>query len=161
MSEEKEKDKNKILQADRLLSDVLLHQTGVLKTGDNALNTGDSVQTAGETMRFAGQESLPVSENDRLIGVVENSSGEEDASRYGHDPARTTVAESMSRKIVCCFEDEDCRTALARMDENGLAILPVVTRDMRIVGIVDRKDLAGKASFLQQGQSAAPGDREP
>ncbi|MDB6075998.1 MAG: inosine-5-monophosphate dehydrogenase [Verrucomicrobiaceae bacterium] len=141
-----EEEKSKILQADRLLSDVLQHQTGVLKTGDNALNTDDSVQTAGETMRSAGQESMPVSEDGRFIGMVENSGAEEEASRYGHDPAHTTVAESMSREIICCFEDEDCRAALVLMNKHGLAILPVVTRDMRIVGIVNRKDLAGKVS---------------
>jgi len=132
-------------QADKILADVLLHQAGVLRTGDNGLCTGDTVQTAGEAMRFAGQDSLPVTENNRFIGVVENSNAEEEASRYGHDPSRTTIAESMSRKVVCCLEDEDCRTALARMEESGLELLPVVDRNMRIVGLVTRKDLVGES----------------
>ena len=128
-------------QADKILSEVLLDQTGVLSAGETGLSTADTVQTAGKAIRQAGQDSLPVSENDRFIGVFENAHAEEEVSRYGHDSSRTTVTESMSRKVVCCFEDEDCRTALARMNENGLALLPVVNRDMRIVGLVNRKDL--------------------
>lgn len=115
----------------------------MLKTGDTALNTDDTLQTAGEVMQLAGEDSLPVSENDRFVGVVENSNGEQEVSRYGHDPSRTTIAETMSREVICCFEDEDCRTALARMNESGLALLPVVDRDMRIVGLVTRNDLVG------------------
>jgi len=121
--------------ADKTLSDVLLHKAGVL-------STGDTVQTAGEKMRATGQESLPVMEHHRLVGVVEHSDPDQQASRYGHDPARTTVAQSMTRKVVCCFEDEDCATAIARMNENNLQLLPVVDKEMRIVGLLTRADLA-------------------
>ncbi|MDB6119428.1 MAG: hypothetical protein JWO08_3209 [Verrucomicrobiaceae bacterium] len=122
---------------EKTLSDVLLQKAGVL-------SPQDTVQTAGEKMRSSGQESLPVAEERRLVGVIEHSSPDQEASRYGHDPARTTVAESMSRKITCCFQDEDCATALARMIENDLQQLPVVDRDMRIVGLVVREDLTGQ-----------------
>ena len=127
-------EKNKPAPADKTLSDVLLHKAGILRTDD-------TVQTAGEKMRSSGQGSLPVAEKRRLVGVVEQSNPDQEASRYGHDPARTTVAESMNRNVICCFEDEDCRTALARMNENNLEILPVVDRDMRVVGLLTREDL--------------------
>ncbi|MDB6138571.1 MAG: hypothetical protein JWO94_1643 [Verrucomicrobiaceae bacterium] len=118
---------------DKILSDVLLQKAGVL-------SPQDSVRTAGEKMRAAGQESLPVADNRRLVGHVDTDPDQK-ASRYGHDPARTTVSESMNRNIVCCFEDEDCATALLRMDENNLQVLPVVDKEMRIVGIIAREDL--------------------
>ncbi len=120
--------------AEKILSDVLLHKAGIL-------SPDDTVQTAGEKMRSSGQDTLPVAEKRRLVGVVEHSNPDQEASRYGHDPARTTVAESMNRNVICCYEDEDCGTALARMNENSLQILPVVDRDMRIVGLVTLEDL--------------------
>lgn len=127
-------EKNKPAPVDKTLSDVLLHKAGVL-------STHDTVQTAGEKMRSTGQGSLPVADKRRLVGVVEQANPDQSAARYGHDPARTTVAESMNRKVICCYEDEDCTTALARMTENDLQILPVVDQDMRIVGLVTREDL--------------------
>ncbi len=126
---------SKSASPDKTLSDVLLQKAGIL-------SPDDSVESAGEKMRSSGQESLPVADKRRLVGVVQQPDPDQQASRYGHDPARVTVAESMSRKIVCCFEDEDCATALERMAENNLQQLPVVDSEMRIVGLVTRADLA-------------------
>jgi len=124
------------------LVDVLLDKAGILKPGD-------SVQTAGEKMRATGQDSMPVAENRRLVGMVNDPNPDQHATRFGHDPSRTLVSESMDKKILYCFEDEDCATALRRMDENNVNTLPVMDRDMKLVGIVSRDDIAEGAATQQ------------
>lgn len=93
-------------------------------------------------MRATGQDSMPVVENRRLVGMVTNPHPDQQAARFGHDPALTPVSESMDKKILFCFEDEDCATALFRMDENHVNLLPVMDRDMKMVGMVSREELA-------------------
>ncbi len=117
------------------LSEVVLGKAGALKPDD-------TIQTAGDRMRANNQDSLPVTEQRRLVGMMDLPHPDQRAARYGHDPKTTTVRESMNRQAVYCFEDEERGRALALMIENDLQILPVVDRDMRIVGMVSRGDLS-------------------
>jgi len=121
--------------APKTLSDVVLGKAGVL-------SPDDSVQTAGDRMRASNQASLPVAESRRLVGVVDQPDPDRQAARYGHDPATTTVRETMNREVVFCFEEKDSIHALQLMIHNNLQTLTVVDREMRIVGVVSRADLA-------------------
>ena len=116
------------------LSDVVVGRTGALKPED-------TVQTASDRMRENKQTSLPVTESRRLVGMMDQPHPVQEATRFGHDPSTTTVRESMNQHALYCFEDEDRGHALALMIENDLQILPVVDREMRIVGMVSRSDL--------------------
>jgi predicted transcriptional regulator len=120
--------------AEKPLSNVLLDKAGVL-------NPQDSIQTAGERMRATGQKSLPVADNQKLVGMVNDTSLDQQAARYGHDPSRTTVAESMNKEVIFCFDDENCAIALKRMDECHVNVLTVMDRKMRIVGVLSREDI--------------------
>jgi len=107
------------------------------------LHPQESVQEAGDTMRELEAETLPVSEGRRLVGVVDQPHPDRRAAGYGHDPKATRVSEYMAGNVLYCFEDEDCATALGKMEERQLDRLPVVDREMRIVGVVTRADLEG------------------
>lgn len=123
----------------RSLQDILLHKAGILKPGD-------SVKTAGERMRASGIDNMPVADNRRLVGMVTDPCTDHKATGFGHDPARTAVSESMDKKIIYCFEDEDCAIALQRMDENHLNTLPVLDHDMKMVGVVSREEITSLTS---------------
>ncbi|MDP3615502.1 MAG: cobalamin-dependent protein, partial [Rubrivivax sp.] len=45
------------------------------------------------------------------------------ATRYGHDPQKVTVGETMSEHAVCCLEDQDIATALQLMNDHHLDFL--------------------------------------
>jgi len=130
------KKKSKPVPPSKTLSDVVLGKAGALKPDD-------TVQTAGDRMREKNQTSLPVTESRRLVGMMDNPHPVQQATRYGHDPRTTTVRDSMNKHAIYCFEDEDRGHALALMTVNDLQILPVVDREMRIVGMVSRSDLVG------------------
>lgn len=120
--------------ADTKLEEVIAEKHGILKSSD-------SLQEAGDKMRSLGVDVLPVSEGRRLVGVVDQGHSDLHAAGHGHDPATLTIKEAMNRKLVYCFEEDDCATALQRMDEHGLNHITVVDQQLRIVGMVRHEDL--------------------
>lgn len=111
---------------------------------EDMLNPGDSVQAVSEKMVALHTNMLPVSEGGRLVGLADQPNPGLNASSYGHDPKTTSISETMNRDIVFCREDDDCVEALRKMVERKLSHLPVVDRDLRIVGLVAREDLSAR-----------------
>jgi CBS domain-containing protein len=116
----------------------------VEKTG--ALSPGDSVDTAATRMREMDTKQWPVAEGRTLVGMVEGTQPGVTIGGHGHDPKTWRVSEIMNRTAVFCYEDEDCASACRVMKEHDLAYLPVVDRQMRIIGIFSFKEVEKKAS---------------
>src|SRR5687768_11406482 len=85
------------------------------------LQTGESVQEAGDKMRSVDASDLPVSDGDRLIGMVKGKHPDRRAAGFGHDPAAMKVGESMSHEVRYCFVDQDWQEAEQLMREHGLS----------------------------------------
>jgi len=113
------------------------------KTG--ALHPEDDVKTAGDRMREHDAAVWPVTENRKLVGMVDEKNPDCQIGGHGHDPKTWTVSQIMSRDVVFCYEDEDCAKAERVMEEHGLRYLPVVDRQMRIVGMFTREEIHEKA----------------
>jgi CBS domain-containing protein len=111
-----------------------------------ALSPGDSVDTAATRMREMDTKQWPVAEGRTLVGMVEGTQPGVTIGSHGHDPKTWRVSEIMNRTAVFCYEDEDCASACRVMKEHDLAYLPVVDRQMRIVGIFSLKEVEKKAS---------------
>ena len=109
------------------------------KTG--ALSPDDSVQTAGERMRSVEANVWPVAEDRKLVGAIDHPDPDRQAGGRGHDPNTTRVGETMRQDAAFCYEDEDAAEAQRKMEEQNLNHLPVVDREMRIVGIISRGEL--------------------
>ncbi|MDR3402348.1 MAG: CBS domain-containing protein [Chthoniobacter sp.] len=105
------------------------------------LNPQDSVQEAGDKMRQMDVDTLPVVDGRHLVGVVDQRHPDRCAAGFGHDPSAMTVSAIMNNVVIHCFEDDNCAEALRKMDEQEVDRLPVVDREMRIVGVVRRADL--------------------
>lgn len=131
-------DKSKQLSTDA----VPLKKLASEKAG--ALHPKDSVETAGDRMREHAASTWPVAENRKLVGMIEEENPDWQISGHGHDPKTWQVGQIMSRDVVFCYEDEDCASARQLMEERGLGYLPVVDRQMRIVGIFSREEIQEK-----------------
>lgn len=115
------------------------------------LQEKSTVQEAGERMRSLQTECFPVAAGDRLVGTVEGKYPERAAAAHGHDPKTTLVRGSMAKKMHYCFEDQTLEEARELMRRHDLLHLPVVDKDLRIIGIVALNDvedenLQGKVS---------------
>jgi CBS domain-containing protein len=119
-----------------------------------ALNPEDTVETAGERMREHQTDTWPVAEDRKLVGMIDRENPDWKLGGHGHDPKTWKVGEIMTRDTVFCYEDEDCTVAQLKMDERDLHYLPVVDRQMRIVGIFRRDEIRAKAEATRTVQTS-------
>lgn len=118
----------------------------ILSEKSPALSVDETVQHAGDKLRSLDADALPVAEDRRLVGMVTERHPDRRAAGHGHDPQVERVGSCMSRELIYCYEDEDREVAARIMRERGLKFLPIVDRQMRIVGMVTEKDLASAES---------------
>ena len=101
-------------------------------------------QTAQEAARFmlsADAGSIPVTEGERLIGMITDRDITVRGIAKGHGPD-TPVRELMSDEVICAREDENVEDAATKMSEAQVRRLPVIDSDNRLCGIVSLGDLA-------------------
>lgn len=122
---------------------------------DGALHPQDSVETAGDRMREHDTGVWPVAEDRKLVGMIDEKNPDWKIGGRGHDPKTSKVGEIMNRDAIFCYEDEDCASAQKLMDARGLGYLPVVDRQMRIVGIFSREEIDEKADAPADTKSGA------
>jgi CBS domain-containing protein len=104
-----------------------------------------SIFQIAKLMRDEDIGSVPVVENDRLIGIVTDRDivirALADAQPGKNVDARTV----MSSRVLYCFEDQSVEEVLANMGDQQVRRLPVVDRDKRLVGVVSLGDLSDGA----------------
>jgi len=100
-----------------------------------------TIRDAASVMADADVGSLPVGENDRLIGMLTDRDIVLRAVAQGRD-TQTLVRDVMTDKIRYCFEDDDVDHVAKTMADLGVRRLPVLNRDKRLVGIVALSNVA-------------------
>ena len=107
-------------------------------------NPGQSIRDVAKIMAEIDAGSLPVGENDRLVGMITDRDIAIRAIAEGKGPD-TPVREVMStEQVLYCFEDEDLSHVAENMADNQVRRLPVMNREKRLVGIVALGDVAKK-----------------
>lgn len=113
------------------------------------VDLADPNTTIGDIARRMREEnigSLPVGENDRLIGMVTDRDIVVRGVADERAPGNTAVRDVMSERIYYCFEDEDVAQAADAMSKHQVRRLPVLNRDKRLVGIVALADICRTGS---------------
>ena len=114
-----------------------------------------SIRDAARMMADRDIGALPVSEGDRLVGMITDRDIAVRAVAEGLGP-ETRIADVMSREqVMYCFEDDDLDDIAANMGKIQVRRLPVVNRDKRLVGIVALSDVAGLEDARQTGKAVA------
>ena len=100
-----------------------------------------SIKDAARMMAEIDAGSLPVGENDRLVGMITDRDIAIRAVAAGKPPT-TPVREVMSSEVKYCFEDDELDDVADNMADVKLRRLPVLNPDKRLVGIVSLGDIA-------------------
>jgi CBS domain-containing protein len=103
---------------------------------------GDSVQRAAQLMAEWNVGALPVCDGKRLVGMITDRDITVRSTAAGKDPNSVRVADTMSDKVYWCFDDQRVGEALQEMGDIQIRRIPVVDRNMQLVGIVSLGDLA-------------------
>ena len=97
-------------------------------------------------MRDEDIGSIPVGENDRLVGMVTDRDIVCKGLANGKDVSGLTARDVMSGPIVYCRADEEVDDAVRIMEEHEIRRLPVINENKRMVGILSMGDIADGAS---------------
>jgi CBS domain-containing protein len=100
-----------------------------------------TIRDAAAAMAEADVGSLPVGENDRLIGMVTDRDIVMRAVAKGRD-GKTPVREVMTTHIQYCFDDDDVGKVADNMARLGVRRMAVLNHDKRLVGIVALSNVA-------------------
>ena len=111
-----------------------------------------TVLDAAALMAHEDVGSLPILEQERLVGVVTDRDIVVRAVAEGKDPSGMPVREIASRDPVKVNADEDLSSALHLMASQQVRRLPVVDDDGRLVGILAQADVARDAKDKDSGQ---------
>ncbi|MDD3836890.1 MAG: CBS domain-containing protein [Phenylobacterium sp.] len=129
-----------------------------MKVGD-CMTRDVRLASPNETLREAARAMadldagvLPVSENDRLVGMITDRDMAIRAIAEGLGPD-ARVSDVMSKEIRYCFEDDDADDVLENMGEQQLRRMPVLNANKRLVGIISLGDLAGREEARLAGEA--------
>src|SRR5687767_6163784 len=115
---------------------------------------GQSIRDVAKIMAEIDAGSVPVGENDRLVGMITDRDIAIRAIAAGKGPD-TPVRDVMSSEVKYCFEDEDLEHVAHNMGDIQVRRLPVVNRDKRLVGIVSLGDVAQNEDSETTGEATA------
>jgi CBS domain-containing protein len=91
-------------------------KVGDLMTPDlEVVAPDDTLKAAARLMADLGCETLPVGENNRLIGTITGCDIALQVAAAGQDPEQTTVGQAMSADVLYCYESESARNVLMKM----------------------------------------------
>jgi len=93
--------------------------------------------------------SLPVGENDRLIGMVTDRDIVCRGLAGGKDPSTLTARDVMTTGMVYCQAEDDVGTAMDTMTTKKIRRLTVLDANKRMVGMLSLGDLSQKAAPAQ------------
>ena len=105
------------------------------------LSPDQTIREAASLMADIDAGSLPVSENDRLVGMITDRDIVIRAVAQGKS-ADTKVADVMSKEILYCVDTDEIDDVARNMGKAQVRRLPVVNSEKRLVGIVSLGDLA-------------------
>jgi CBS domain-containing protein len=110
----------------------------------HTIRPDEPVQQAASFMLSADAGSIPVTDGDRLIGMITDRDIAVRGIAKGYGPD-TPVRELMTDEIICAREDDDVDDVATKMSEAQVRRLPVIDRDERLCGIVSLGDLSRDA----------------
>jgi CBS domain-containing protein len=115
----------------------------------------DTLKDAADAMKALNVGLLPVTDGDRLVGMISDRDIAIRGVAMGLGPD-SAVGNVMTDDVKYCFEDQDLEQVAQNMGDIQVRRLPVLNRDKRLVGIIALGDIArvksdgGTAEALHQ-----------
>jgi CBS domain-containing protein len=125
-----------------------------MTSGVRVVSPEQTISEAARLMAELDAGSLPVGEDERLVGMITDRDIAVRAVAQ-EKPPTTKVREVMSQEVLYCFDDQDLEDIAQNMSDVKVRRLPVVDREKRLVGIVSISDLAKADNAASTGQAVA------
>ena len=115
----------------------------------------DTLRDAAEAMAALDCGLLPVTDNERLVGMISDRDIAIRGVGMGRGPD-SRVGDVMTADVKYCFDDQDVEEVTANMGDIQVRRLPVLNRQKQLIGIIALGDIAraraggGTAEALSQ-----------
>ena len=106
-----------------------------------SIGASASVVEAARVMREEHIGSLPITDDEQLVGMITDRDITTRVVAEAADPKMTSVGDVVSRDLISIEPDEDLEEAVQLMASHQVRRLPVVENG-RLVGIVAQADVA-------------------
>jgi CBS domain-containing protein len=116
-----------------------------------SIGASASVVEAARLMREEHVGSLPITDDEQLVGMITDRDITTRVVAEGADPKTTAVEEVYSQDLISVEPEQDLDEALQLMARHQVRRLPVVEND-RLVGIVAQADIALAENEKKTGQ---------
>ncbi len=127
----------------------------VMNKGVEWVEPSTPISVLAETMKKEDIGAIPVSENDKLIGMVTERDIILRAVANGKSMSKIKARDVMTKGIVYCRDSEELDDALRIMEEKKIRRLPVIKKDKRMVGMLSTGDIASAAAHELAGEVIA------
>ena len=101
----------------------------------------DTLKDAAQAMAALAVGLLPVTDNDRLVGMISDRDIAIRGIGMGRGP-EARVGDVMTAEVRYCYDDQNLDEVSAIMGDIQVRRLPVLNRDKRLVGIIALGDIA-------------------
>ena len=101
----------------------------------------DILKDAAQVMAALGVGLLPVTDNERLVGMISDRDIAIRGIGMGRGP-EARVGDVMTADVRYCYEDQNLDEVSAIMGDIQVRRLPVLNRSKRLVGIISIGDVA-------------------
>ncbi len=126
----------------------------------HTINPGSTLREAATEMSKVNSGILPVSDGDRLVGMITDRDIAIRGVAQGLGPD-AHVSDIMTREVRYCYDDQDLDNVADNMADIQVRRLPVVDRNKRLVGIVSIGDLASSDGGAMPAAEALRGIARP
>lgn len=115
-----------------------------------------SLDEIARVMRDQKIGSVPVIENESIIGIVTDRDLATRCVAEGYWPDERCAADIMSAPVTCCRSDATVETAAALFERHQVRRLPIVDEDTALVGMLSISDLVrcGEATLALRALKA-------
>src|SRR5436190_19666321 len=117
----------------------------------SSIGASASVVEAARLMREQHIGSLPITDNEQLVGMITDRDIATRVVAESADPKVTSVGDVYSRDLISVEPDKELDEALQLMARHQVRRLPVVEKG-RLVGIVAQADIALGANEKKTGE---------
>ena len=107
-----------------------------------AVDCNFKVSDAAKLLTEEKRDSLLVSEENDVIGIITIKDIISDVVAKGKDPSKVTLNEIVHKPLIEIHKDSPVREAIALMNKHDIRRL-VVTNDERAIGIISQKTIVG------------------
>ena len=116
----------------------------IMTSPAETVETDTTIIEAAQKMRLYNIGSLPVCQDNTIIGMLTDRDIAVRAVAQGKDISETTADEIMTPMVFYCFEDDDVQRAAMIMEEQAVRRLVVLTGESLPAGIVSLADISVK-----------------